>query len=113
LAYKLQLPDDWRIHPVVSVSQLEPAKSDPFEREIAPPPAVDVDGEEQWEIDSIIRGKLRGRGRNRRRHYLVRWKGYGPEVDSWIPAEEMEHTATLVEEFERHERDLMDVAVVG
>jgi hypothetical protein len=113
LAYKLQLPENWRIHPVISVAQLEPATPDPFDRVSSPPPPVEVDGEEEWEIEAIIRSELRGRGRSRRIHYLVRWKGFGPEVDSWIPVEEMEHARELLEEFENQERDRMRVAVVG
>ena len=113
LAYKLQLPDTWRIHPVISVTQLEPAVDDPFDRDTSPPPPVDVDGEEQWEIETIVRAEFRGRGRNWRKHYLVRWKCCGPEVDSWIPVEGMEHAQDLLEEFERREKDLMSVAVVG
>jgi hypothetical protein len=81
LAYKLQLPEGWRIHPVISVAQLEPAVTDPFDRTVSPPPPVEVDGEEQWEIEAIVRSEVRGHVRNRRTHYLVRWKGYGPEVD--------------------------------
>jgi len=113
LAYELQLPDDWRIHPVISVTQLELAKTDPFDRSTSPSPPVDVDGEEQWEVEAIVRSELRGRGRNRRQHYLVRWKGFGPEVVSWIPAEDMDHSSELVEEFERRERDRMDIAIAG
>jgi transposase InsO family protein len=113
LAYKLQLPDDWRIHPVISVAQLELAKTDPFDRTTSPPPPVEVDGEEQWEIETVIRAENRGRGRNRRKHYLVRWRGFGPEVDSWVPADEMEHAAELVQEFERREEDRMNVAIAG
>jgi len=113
LAYKLQLPEDWGIHPVISVAQLELTKSDPFNRTSSPPPLVDVDGEEQWEVETIIRSELRSRGRNRRKHYLVRWKGFGPEVDSWISAEEMGHAAELVQEFEGCEEDRMNVAVAA
>ncbi|RSL56311.1 hypothetical protein CEP54_008910 [Fusarium duplospermum] len=31
-AYRLNVPTHWRMHPVISVDQLEPAPSDPFER---------------------------------------------------------------------------------
>lgn len=47
LAYKLQLSDDWRIHPIISVAQLESAKEDPFNRDIPPPSSVDADDEKQ------------------------------------------------------------------
>jgi len=105
LAYKLDLPDGWKIHPVISIVHLEPAKDDPFSREVVPPPPVEVEGEEYWKIETIIRRELRGRGRNRRIHYLVRWKGYGPEFDEWLPVEEMEHSGELVEEFESKQKD--------
>jgi hypothetical protein len=45
-------------------------------------------------------------------HYLVRWQGYGPELDSWVPEEEMELSRELIDEFERAERDRMQVRVV-
>jgi hypothetical protein len=112
LAYKLDLPDGWKIHPVISIVHLEPAKDDPFGREVVPPPPVEVEGEEYWKIETIIRRELRGRGRNRRIHYLVRWKGYGPEFDEWLPVEEMEHSGELVEEFESRQKDRMNVNVI-
>jgi Chromo (CHRromatin Organisation MOdifier) domain len=45
-------------------------------------------------------------------HYLVRWKGYGPENDTWLPEEEMSHARELIDEFEKAERDKIQVAVI-
>jgi hypothetical protein len=109
LAYKLELPANWRIHPVVSVVQLEPAPSDPFDRAVDAPPAVEVDGEEEFEIDAILESMLRGR--KKALHYLVRWKEWGPEHDSWIPASELTHASELVDEFERQKRDKLRMVV--
>jgi len=111
-AYELELPTDWKVHPVISIAQLEPYREDPFEREAPPPAPVTIEGDEYFKIQKVIKAGMRGKGRNRRMHYLVRWEGYGPENDSWLPEEEMELSRELIEDFERAERDKMQVQVV-
>jgi hypothetical protein len=91
---------------------LEPFREDPFEREVPPPAPVTIEGEEYYKVERVVQAAMRGRGRNRRIHYLVRWEGHGPENDTWLPEEEMEFSRELVEEFERAERDKMQVRVV-
>jgi transposase InsO family protein len=111
-AYELELPQDWTIHPVVSIAQLEPFVEDSFNRVQPPPPPVTIEGEEEYEIEAVVKSAMRGKGRNRRLHYLLRWKGYGPEYDTWVPEEDMEHARELVDDFVRAERDKMEIAVV-
>ena len=60
----------------------------------------------------VIKSGMRGRGRNRRMHYLVRWKEYGPEFDEWAPVEEIERASDLIEELEARQRDQMNVMIV-
>jgi hypothetical protein len=59
-----------------------PAPPDPIEgRRARPPPLPEiVGGEERYEVEEIIDSRMRGR----RLQYLVRWKGYGHEENSWI-----------------------------
>jgi hypothetical protein len=111
LAYELRLPVDWKIHPVISIAQLEPAKIDPFEREAPPPPPITIEGEEEYEIEAIVRSAVRGRGRHRHQHYLVRWKGSGPESDEWIAVDELNHAKDLIDEYKRLEKEKMEVHV--
>jgi Integrase zinc binding domain/RNase H-like domain found in reverse transcriptase/Integrase core domain/Chromo (CHRromatin Organisation MOdifier) domain len=111
LAYKLDLPPAWRIHPVLSVAQLELFRPDPFNRTTAPPKPIVVDGEEEYEVEAIIKSAMRGRGANREKHYLVRWKGYGPASDEWIPARDMEHAPDIVQEFENRGRAMMSFII--
>jgi len=76
-AYKLKLPVNWKIWPVISVIYPDPAPrgKDPFERTAPPPPpvvrAVD-DPEAEWEVEAVVRKRVLKRGRSTKVQYLVR-----------------------------------------
>ena len=96
-AYCLKLPKSMRrLHPVFNVVKLSLAPQDPFPtRKPPPPPAPElVDGEEEWEVEEVLdsrllRGKLK---------FLVKWKGFGREENSWEDASDV-HAGELVQEF--------------
>lgn len=89
LAYRLDVPPDWRIHPVFSVAQLEPAPppaEDPFGRPFlskSPPVFVkgDTDKMKSFEIEKLLNKRQIKKRKGQAIKYLVRWKGYGPEWD--------------------------------
>ena len=61
VVYGLDLPLAWRVHPVFHVSNLKRFKrSEEFEREEQPPPPVMVEGEEEYEVEAILRHKGKG-----------------------------------------------------
>ena len=82
VAYELKMNPGWRIHPVFHVSLLEAYRSDG--RIQPPPPPLDLEGVLEYEVESILDHRFRGR-RHPRTSYLVAWKGYGPEHNSWEP----------------------------
>jgi hypothetical protein len=54
-AYKLELPESIRVHPVFSPDKLRKAPQDPLPGQIPnKTPAIEVDGKEEWEIKKII-----------------------------------------------------------
>jgi transposase InsO family protein len=98
-AYRLRLPPSMkRIHPVFNVVKLTPAPDDPIHgRQIQPPPLPEiVDGEEEWVVDKILDSRMI----NRKLRYLVKWKDFGTEHDSWEPWDNV-HAPELVADFYR------------
>jgi hypothetical protein len=97
-AYRLRLPRSLsRLHPVFPVVKLTLAPLDSFGRHNKPPPLPTiVDDEEHYEVEEVLdsrlyRGKLQ---------YLVKWKGFGYEENSWAHESDV-FAPRLVREFHR------------
>lgn len=98
-AYKLDLPKSYgRIHPTFHVSLLEKYQR----REgVEPPEPVEVDGEEWWEVESIL-DEVKTHGK---RKFLVRWKGFTAENDTWEPEENLTNVQEKIQEFREGRSD--------
>jgi hypothetical protein len=68
----------------------------PGRRAVPPPPPEIVDREEEWVVEEILDSKMM----NRKLRYLVRWKDFGMEHNSWEPWDNV-HAPDLVAEFYR------------
>ena len=99
-AIHLSLPPTWKIHPVFHVSKLRPFKEDRLLHPDAytrPPPDI-IDGVDQYEVETILDSRLRGRGLQ----YLVHWKGYPHEDNTWEPRSRLlEDCPDLLTDFHR------------
>src|SRR6202008_886081 len=103
IAYTLELPPQWKIHPTFHASLLTPYKetSQHGPNFVEPPPDI-VNREEEWEIEQITNTCLHGRWK--KRQYLVRWKGYSPAHDQWINEEDM-NAPDLIKAFQDNHPD--------
>ncbi len=105
VAYTLDLPSYWRIHPTFHVEKLKGfQRSAEFRRTVlSPPPALKVEGEHEFEVEAIIRH----RGTGSRLRYLVAWKGYELHEATWEPASHLTHCQDLLSAYllrqQRHE----------
>lgn len=96
-AFKLDLPNSVKIHPVFHVSLLSPVATDPLPGQITgpPPPLITESEEPEHEIERIIKSHWI----NDEINYLVRWKGFGPDDDENIPASQASGFQELIKEF--------------
>ena len=62
---------------------LEPYNVNPIpgKRSPTPPPELDLDGEATWEVEEV----LSSRTSYRKVQYIIKWKGYGPDDNTWEP----------------------------
>ncbi|KAH3989747.1 hypothetical protein HBH52_015990 [Parastagonospora nodorum] len=111
-AYRLDIPDNMKIHPVVSVAQLEPLPRgvDPFGRTFesrqGPVEAADEEYPE-YEIESLLDRKIDKRSGSRK--YLVRWKGWGSIHNQWYDEEDLSGAKELLKEYnDKHPETLRE-----
>ena len=98
-AIKLQLPSLMRIHPVVNVSWIVRYREQVKGQKKEEGKPVEVERVEEWEVKKILnKKKIRGVEK-----YLIRWKGFTVEGDTWERRENLKNTEELIEEFERGE----------
>jgi len=100
-AIELELPKSIKIHPVFNISRVRLYKPQVEGQKKIPPKLVIIKREEEFEVEKILNKRMiRGK-----KKFLVRWKGYTAEEDTWENRENLENAKELVEEFEREYRE--------
>ena len=99
VAFKLDLPISWTIHPVFHMSLLTPYVKTPAHgpNYSCPPPDL-IDNEEQYEVEQIRNHQLHGH--SRMLQYLIKWQGYPESDNTWEPADQV-HTPDLLQEYHK------------
>ena len=100
VAYQLQLPPSWNIHPVFHASLLssysEMTSHGPnFSR---PPPDL-INSKEEYEVEQIK--AHRNFGRSKCLQYLIKWKGYPESDNTWEDATDI-HAPNLTKQYHKH-----------
>jgi hypothetical protein len=98
LAYELELSRGLsRLHPVFHISKLKPAhKSSKLVSVAEEPEPILVDGEEEWEVEAIVKHRKCGR---RPMEYLVTFVGFPLYEALWYREDELENAQELLAEY--------------
>ena len=85
-----------RIHPVVNISQIVQYKEQVERQKRKEGKPIEIEEVKEWEVERIL-NKRKVRGVEK---YLVQWKGFTAENDTWKKEEDLENAKELVDEFE-------------
>ena len=104
-ACELELPATMKVHPVFNLNLLRPATEDylPGQHQ-PPPPPVEVEGIEEFEVEEIVDSFWDRRSKkNPRLYYTVKWTGHTDYTAE--PAEYLKNAAELIRNFHRRYPD--------
>jgi len=96
-AIELELPKTIKIHPVVNVSRVRLYKPQVKGQKKTPPKLVIIEGEEEFEVEKILNKQVV----REKEKFLVQWKEYTAEGNTWESRENLKNAKELVKEFER------------
>jgi hypothetical protein len=100
VTYKLEIPSSWAIHNTFHVSKLRRYISNDDElfpgRSLKPMPDI-IDGNEEYEVEAILADKRVGNTTK----YLVKWKGFGSDENTWEPESHLVHAKKILEDYHK------------
>ena len=107
-AYKLELPKKWRIHDVFHVSLLE--QDTTRKGRVHEAEELDTgDDSGKYKVEAIRDSAVYAReselGHLPGLYYLVSWKGYPEEENTWEPASAVQHLRKLISSFHKDHPD--------
>ena len=94
---ELELPTVLRIHLVVNVRRIVKYREQVERHKKVPPPPIEIASKKEYEVEEILDRQER-RGKTK---YLVKWKEYIVEGNTWEGLENLENAREKIEEFEK------------
>jgi hypothetical protein len=97
VVYRLALPERWRIHNAFHVSLLKAYhRSDRMQ---PLPPPLEFEGDDVFEVERVLLHRDVKRGKRTVREFLLKWKGYGAEHNTWEPERNLINCSELLAQY--------------
>jgi hypothetical protein len=103
-AHKLKLPSSWHaIYPVFNEVLLHPYHPPTFpnQQQPPPPPVVNVEGHPEYEVEEVLGVQKFGRTLK----YLIKWKGYSHEENTWEPKKNLVNAEESITDYYKKHPD--------
>ncbi|KAJ2926197.1 hypothetical protein H1R20_g10898, partial [Candolleomyces eurysporus] len=96
VTYRLELPTQWKVHPVFHATLISPVKETDAHGPLHPSHVPEiVEGYEEFEVEGILKHK----DEKGKRFYLVRWTDQPTTADSWEPEENITHAQETLDAY--------------
>ena len=101
ITYRLQLLGSWKIHNIFHATLLRPyQENEIYGKNYPEPPAELEDGEEVYEVETILNHRKRGRSYQ----YYIKWKGYPVSDASWEPEQAFSDDGDTLSRYKRRHK---------
>ncbi len=100
VAFKIDLPAGLRMHNVFHISLFRPYIEGKSPR--SPPIPEVIKGEFEFIVQRIMKFRVVEDNRKKKiREFLVRWKGYSAEHDTWEPEDNLINFPSILEKYKK------------
>jgi hypothetical protein len=106
--YHIRLDDRYPGYPIFNLDHLKPYKESPPEigkRSIMEDTRTNKLATEEYEVEKIVGDRYDKR--RKQPTWLVRWKGFGPQYDTWQTRRDLRNAPEMLKEYARSKKKLL------
>jgi hypothetical protein len=103
LAYRLAIFEDWKIHSVFSIAQLESAfdSAQNLYNRLRSTHSSSMIDSQNYEIERLLNKRVVKRDQEYFTKYLIRWQNYELEYDRWYNVKDLQNAKNLISDYEK------------